>query len=68
MKSNFTSCQKESDELLHEDFTKSKSPDILNFTQARMSPPPFIHFHFIQIIFTGLHFELAQEKGGGGGG
>lgn len=67
MNSNFTSCQKESDEFLHEDFTKSKSPDILLGVQPQLyttvEPPPHpIHFHFIQIIFTGLHFKLAQKK------
>lgn len=34
MNSNFASCQKESNELLHEDFTESKSPDILRGAQA----------------------------------
>lgn len=69
MNSNFTSCQKESNEFLHEDFTESKSPDILLGVQPQLytssdvfSPPPLIHFRFIQIIFTGLHFKLAQKK------
>lgn len=69
MNSNFTSCQKESNEFLHEDFTESKSPDILLgvqpqlYTSSDVFFPPLIHFHFIQIIFTGLHFKLAQKKG-----
>lgn len=68
MNSNFTFCQKESDEFLYEDFTESKIPDILGGVQPQLYTssdvfPPLIHFHFIQIIFTGLHFKLAHKKG-----
>lgn len=67
MNSNFTSCQKESNEFLHEDFTKSKSPDILLRVQPRTLHklgcvfPPLIRFRFIQIIFTGL--QVGTKKG-----
>lgn len=36
MNSNFTFCQKESDEFLHEDFTESKIPDILGGVQPQL--------------------------------
>lgn len=67
MTSNFTFCQKESDEFLYEDFTESKIPDILSGVQPQLYTSsdvslPLIHFHFIQIIFTGLYFKLAHKK------
>lgn len=67
MNSNLTSCQKESDKFLYEDFTESKSPDILSGVQPQLYTSsdvfsPLIHFRFIQIIFTWLHFKLAQKK------
>lgn len=57
MNSNFTFCQKESDEFLHEDFTESKIPDILGgvqpqlYTSSDVFPPSHTlslhsdHFH-----------------------
>lgn len=59
--SDYTSCQKESNEFLHEEFTESKGPDNLLGMQPKLYTSsdvfsPLIHFHFIQIIFTGLHF------------
>lgn len=66
MNSNFTSCQKESNELLHEDFTESKSPDIHiecnpNFTQAGVSSNP--SHTSTSFICAGLYFKLAPKKG-----
>ena len=67
MNSNFTSCQKESNEWLHEDFTESKSPDILIGAQSQLytSSGVFLSSHtFTSFICAGLHFKLAQKKGG----
>lgn len=61
-------CQKESNEFLHEDFTESNSPDIFLGVQPqtlhklRCLFSSLIHFPFIQIIFTGLHFKFAPKK------
>lgn len=68
MNSNFTSCEKESDELLHEDFTESKSPDILIGVQSQLYTSsgvflPFTHFQlhsFAQGFISSWH----QKKGG----
>lgn len=68
MNSNFTSCQKESNEFLHEDFTESKSPDILlgvcspNFTQAPMSfsPPHTLSLHSDH--FHRASFQVGTKK------
>ena len=70
MNSNFTSCQKESNEFLVWGFYWEQEPRhppqsaAPNFTQARMCLSPLMHFRFIQIIFTGLHFKLAQKERG----
>lgn len=71
MNSNFTSCQKESNELLHEDFTESKSPDILIGVQSKLNTSsgvflPFTHFRFIHL--RRATFQVGTKKGGGGRG
>lgn len=68
MNSNFTSCQKESNELLHEDFTESKSPDILIGVQSQLYTSsgvflPFTHFHFIHL--RRVSFQVGTKKKGG---
>lgn len=55
MNSNFTSCQKESNEFLHEDFTKSKSPDILLRVQPRT-------LHKIGCLFFTPHHTLSLHS------
>lgn len=67
MNSNFTSCQKESNELLHEVFTESKSPDILIGVQSKLYTSsgvflPFTHFHFIHL--RRATFQVGTKKGG----
>lgn len=67
MNSNFTSCQKESNELLHEDFTESKSPDILIGVQSQLYTSsgvflPLTHFHFIHL--RRATFQVGTKKGG----
>lgn len=69
MNSNFTSCQKESNEFLHEDFTKSKSPDILLGVQPRTlhkpgCPPPSYSFtsfrSFSQCFISSWHTKKGR--------
>lgn len=70
MNSNFTSCQKESNEFLHEDFTESKSPDILLGVQPQLYtssdvffPPP----HTLSLHSDHFHrasFQVGTKKKG----
>lgn len=73
MNSNFTSCQKESNEFLHEDFTESKSPDILLGVQPQLytssdvfSPPPSYTFasfrSFSQGFISSWHKKKKRER------
>lgn len=67
MNSNFTSCQTESNKLLYEDFTESKSPDILIGVQSQLYTSsgvflPFTHFHFIHL--RRATFQVGTKKGG----
>lgn len=72
MNSNFTSCQKESNEFLHEDFTESKSPNILLGVQPQLytssdvfSPPPytFASFRsFSQGFISSWHKKIKKRK------
>lgn len=69
MNSNFPSCQKESNELLHVDFTESKSPDILIGVQSQLYTStgvflPFTHFHFIHLCRA--TFQVGTKKKGWG--
>lgn len=66
MNSNFTSCQTESNKLLYEDFTESKSPDILIGVQSQLYTSsgvflPFTHFHFIHL--RRATFQVGTKKG-----
>lgn len=66
MNSNFTSCQKEPNELLHEDFTESKSPNILIGVQSQLYTSLgvfllFTHFHFIHLHRASFH--VGTKKG-----
>lgn len=65
MNSNFTSCQKESNELLHEDFTESKSPDILIGVWSQLYTSPCVFLPFTRFHFIHLHrasFQVGTKK------
>lgn len=68
MNSNFTSCQKESNEFLHEDFTESKSPDILLGVQPQLYTSSDVFFppHTLSLHSDHFHrasFQVGTKKG-----
>lgn len=64
MNSNFTSCQKESDEFLHEDFTESKSPDILLGVQPQLYTSSDVFFPPHTLSLHSDHFHRASFQVG----
>lgn len=64
MNSNFTSCQKESNEFLHEDFTKSKSPDILLEVQPQLYTSSDVFFPPHTLSLHSDHFHRASFQVG----
>lgn len=64
MNSNFTSCQKEFNESLHEDFTKSKNPDILLGVQPQLYTSLDVFFPPRTLSLRSDHFHRASFQVG----